>query len=374
MKILIVNGTDITRIGGVHIAIREVARRLVAGGDDCTVISINSGGLPSEELIDGIHVVRVESPISKYSLEISPELGYRFVEIVRKDFAPDIIHLHGYNTLLSHEMALLCRIQSRGFVFSPHYSPFAHTHPIGAGAFAVGRPIGKLIFRLADRVLCVSRFESNLVSEHFGVPKDRISVIPNGVSYIHQRKVHGWGSADDKCVRLLYVGYLLRLKGIQHIMAAVRVLKHHRKQDVVLRIVGSGIHEAWLKRISRELDIADNVEWIGELGGESLDGEYRNADVFLLLSDSENYGTVVAEALSNGTPCVVTTNSALKEFTNERGCYGIENPSDAEKLADLILEIVKSGDGVGPLTGSVQTWNNVSRSIREAYSQAICES
>jgi len=374
MKILIVCGTEITRIGGAYLAIGEVARRLVTGGDDCTVISINPGGLPSEELINGIHIVRVKSPISKYSLDISPEFGYRFVNIVRKNDALDIIHLHGYNTLLTHEMALLCRIQSRDFVFTPHYSPFAHTHPIGAGAFAMGKPIGKLTFRFANRVICISRFESEIVRKDFGVPKDKILVIPNGVSFIHERKVQGLGSADDKCVQLLYVGYLLRLKGIQHIMAAIHILKHHRKQDAVLRIVGSGIHEAWLRRISRELDIVDNVEWLGELRGESLNNEYRNADVFLLLSETENYGTVVAEALSNGTPCVVTTNSALKEFTNEQGCYGIGDPSDAEKVTDLILEIVRCGRGVGPLTGSIQTWDTVSRSIREAYSQVISES
>jgi len=374
MRILMVNGTDITKIGGVHMAIREVAKRLVAGGDSCTVISINPGGLPSEELIDGINVVRVESLISKYCFEISPELGHRFVKMVKKDYAPDITHLHGYNTLLSHEMAILCRIQSRGFVFSPHYSPFAHTQTIGAGAFAMGKPIGKLVFRFADRVLCVSRFESEVVSQHFGVPRDRISVVPNGVSYINPMKLREQVPADGTCVRLLYVGYLLRLKGIQHILTAVRVLKHHRKQDVALRIIGSGIHEAWLRQVSRDLDIADNIEWLGELSGESLFREYRNADVFLLLSESENYGTVVAEALSNGTPCIVTTNSALKEFTNVRGCYGIENPSDADMLADLILDIVECGGGVDPLTSNIQTWDTVSRSIREVYSQVISKS
>jgi len=373
MRILIVSGSDISRIGGVLVGIREMARRLVARGDHCTVLSINSGGLPKEDWIDGIHIIRVDSPISRHLLEMSPEVGRRFMGLVRIPPTPDIIHLHGYATLLSHEIALLCRTAGRSYIYTPHYSPFAHIHPLGGLLFKLGRPAGSMIFDYAQRIICISQFESDTVRRHFRVPLDKISIVPNGVDFIEHRNESGRTKNETDPIRLLYVGYLIELKGIQYILRAVQKLIIRMKLDVELVVAGSGYYEPVLRKLAKDLGIGKNVKWVGDVRNNDLIQLYRYADISLLLSASENFGTVVAESLAVGTPAIVTTNSALAEFVNERGCYGIEEPSDADRLADLILEIARSGGGVGPLTNKIQTWDNVSRSIREIYCQAIRE-
>ena len=372
MRILIVSGSDISRIGGVLVGIREVARRLVARGDHCTVLSINPGGLPKEDWIDGIHIIRVNSPISKFFLEMSPEIGRRFMSLVRTPPTPDIIHLHGYATLLSHELALLCKAGTRRYIYTPHYSPFAHIHPLGGLLFKLGRPAGSVVFGLAQRVICISQFESDTVRNHFGVPPDKISIVPNGVDFIDHGSESGRIRNGTNPIRLLYVGYLIELKGIQYILKAVQKLTIKMKLDVELVIAGSGYYEPVLRKLANDLGIGKKVKWLGDVRKNDLIPLYRDADISLLLSASENFGTVVAESLAVGTPAIVTTNSALAEFVNERGCYGIENPSDADRLADLILEIVGNGGGVGPLTNKIQTWDSVSGLIREVYSQAVC--
>lgn len=373
MRILIVSGSDISRIGGVLVGIRELARRLVARGDHCTVLSINPGGLPPEDWIDGIHIIRVNSPLSKWFLEMSPEVGRRFMSLVRTPPTPDIIHLHGYSTLLSHEIAPLCKLGARRYIYTPHYSPFAHIHPLGGVLFKLGRPAGSMIFGLAQRVICVSQFESDTVRDHFGVPLDKISVVPNGVDFIEHGKESGRIKNGTNPIRLLYVGYLMELKGVQYVLKAVQKLIIKMRLDVELVVAGSGYYEPVLRKLAKDLGVEKNVKWVGDVRKNDLIQLYRDADISLLLSASENFGTVVAESLAVGTPAIVTTNSALAEFVSERGCYGIENPSDADRLADLILEIVGNGGGVGPLTTKIQTWDNVSRSVREVYSQTICE-
>ena len=372
MRILIVSGSEISRIGGILVGIRETASRLVAMGDHCTVLSINPRGLPNEDCIDGINIIRVNSGISRHLLEMSPEVGRRFMSIIRTSPTPDIIHLHGYATLLSHEIALLCKLKERKYIYTPHYSPFAHIHPLGDLLFKYGKPAGSMIFNSAQRVICISQFESDTMRKHFGVALDKISIIPNGVDSIEHEKESKRIKKRTDPIRLLYVGYLMELKGVQYILKAMHKLIIEMKLNVELVVAGSGYYEPVLRKMANELGIEKGVKWLGDIRKTDVAQLYRDANISLLLSASENFGTVVAESLALGTPAIVTTNSALAEFVRERGCYGIENPSDAEKLADLILEIVGSEDGVGPLTNKIETWDEVSKSVREIYSQTIC--
>jgi glycogen(starch) synthase len=367
MRILTVCGSDISRIGGVHAGIREVARRLVAGGDQCTVLSINPGGLPKEDWIDGIHIIRVNSPIGKWFLEMSPEVGRRFMSLVRTPPTPDIIHLHGYSTLLSHETAFLCKLGARRYVYTPHYSPFAHILPLGGLLFKLGRPAGSMIFDSAQRIICISEFESGIVRSHFGVPLEKISVVPNGVDIIEQGNELGRIKNGNNPIRLLYVGYLIELKGIQYILKAVQALIVKMRLDVKLVVAGSGYYEPVLRKLAKDLGIGKNVKWVGDVRKNDLIQLYRDADISLLLSASENFGTVVAESLAVGTPAIVTTNSALAEFVNEPGCYGIAYPPDTDNLARLIVDVYRSGRKTGPFSRKIGTWDVVSKEYESIY-------
>jgi glycosyltransferase involved in cell wall biosynthesis len=371
MRILIVSGSDISKIGGVLVGIREVARRLVARGDHCTVLSINSGGLPKEDWIDGIHIIRVDSPISKWFLEMSPRVGQRFMSLIRTSPTPDIIHLHGYSTLLSHETALLCKLEARRYIYTPHYSPFAHIHPLGGLLFKLGRPAGSMIFGLAQRVVCISQFESDTVRNHFGVPLDKISIVPNGVDFIEHGNESGRIKNGTNPIRLLYVGYLIELKGIQYILKAVQKLIIKMKLNVELVVAGSGYYEPVLRKLAKDLGIGKNVKWVGDVRKNDLIQLYRDADISLLLSASENFGTVVAESLAVGTPAIVTTNSALAEFVNEPGCYGIAYPPDTDNLARLIVDVYRSGRKTGPFSRKIRTWDEVSTEYERIYRSSM---
>lgn len=367
MRVLIVSGSDISRIGGVLVGIREVARRLAARGNHCTVLSINAGGQLKDDWIDGIHIIRVNSPISKCVLEMSPEVGLEFVRLVRTPPTPDIIHLHGYSTLLSHETALLCRAESRRYIYTPHYSPLAHIHPLGGVLFKLGRPVGRLIFDSAERVVCISKFESDLVKNDFGVPIDKISIVPNGVDFIEGGHRLGNVKNGHNPIRLLYVGCLIKLKGVQHILRAIQTLIIKMRLDAELVVAGSGYYEPVLRELAKDLGIEEHVKWLGDVRKSEVIQLYRNAEISFLLSASENFGTVVAESLAAGTPVIVTTNSALAEFVDEPGCYGIARPSDAEELARLIVDVYQRGKETGPFSRKIRTWDEVSEEYERIY-------
>lgn len=73
-------------------------------------------------------------------------------------------------------------------------------------------------------------------------------------------------------------------------------------------------HLPEVERKIRELGLQDQVEIAGPLFGEAKEAAYRNADLFVLPSYSENFGIVVAEALSYGVPVLTTTGCPWQEL------------------------------------------------------------
>ncbi|HEX7468587.1 MAG TPA: hypothetical protein VF324_08400, partial [Methanobacterium sp.] len=78
MRILIINHTEMTAIGGINKLIKRSSEELVKKGHECIVLSINPGSLADEEVIKGVRVIRIKSPLSKYLYSFSIEF-YRFL-------------------------------------------------------------------------------------------------------------------------------------------------------------------------------------------------------------------------------------------------------------------------------------------------------
>jgi glycosyltransferase involved in cell wall biosynthesis len=371
MRILIVNGTDLTQIGGINTLIRRLSAILSKRGHNITVLSTNPGALKNDELIDGARAIRVRASLSEYSMDASFGM-WRYLDTnLGTHINPDIVHIHAYGSLLAHEMALLFRLKRYPYVFSPHYSPSAHSLLFGAPLMRLGRPLGRLIFRGAERVVCASRFEADLLHTHLNVSSDLVTIIPNGVETIERQVTVTKKKEKHDTIRLLYVGWLIELKGIQYILQTVRELSVVRGCKVLLRIAGSGNYEPHLRTMAQTLGIEDKVEWLGDVPGSDLLRLYREADILLLLSISENFGTVVAESLSMGTPTIVTGNTALHEFVNEPGCFEVKYPPDIVELADLILELCEKPVRVGPFSNKIRTWGDVALEYERLYQTCI---
>lgn len=164
--------------------------------------------------------------------------------------------------------------------------------------------------------------------------KQPISVIPLGASYEVNRK-----ETVKKDNVVLFVGRIHPIKGLDNLIRAWAILK---RKDWRLRIVGPDRigygEELW--KLSNELDIAESVEFAGAKYEEELELEYRRAKVFVLPSKSENFGGVVIDALSCGTPVIATKGTPWNELAT-RQCglwidYGVEPLVDAlRKMVDV---------------------------------------
>lgn len=172
---------------------------------------------------------------------------------------------------------------------------------------------------------------------------------------------------SESC-NLLYSGYLIERKGVNYILDSLNSLINELKfSNVKLTIIGEGPEKSKLSKLSKNLNVDNHVIWKSFLSYEDFIKEIKNSNIFLLLSNSEAYGIIVAEALALGTPCIVTKITALKEFLNEPGCFGVDYPPNSNEVANLIMKMYGSDLEVGPFSEKIRTWDKVAEDYEKAY-------
>jgi glycosyltransferase involved in cell wall biosynthesis len=107
---------------------------------------------------------------------------------------------------------------------------------------------------------------------------------------------------DRGQVRLLYVGRLVRTKGVRD---AIRAMSELSDLPVVLDIVGDGFDRAACEALTVETGIGDRVHFHGWQARDNVNKFYRAADIFVFPSYREPGGNVVFEAMGYGLPLVV---------------------------------------------------------------------
>jgi glycosyltransferase involved in cell wall biosynthesis len=98
-------------------------------------------------------------------------------------------------------------------------------------------------------------------------------------------------------------------------------------------------HRAEVESKVRERALADVVDFVGPVSNDEKWTLYRNSDLFVLPTYSENFGIVVAEALASGCP-VLTTTGAPWQMLEEHGCGWWVEPT-AEQVASALREAVE---------------------------------
>jgi glycosyltransferase involved in cell wall biosynthesis len=368
MKLLLVNYMETTAPGGINRAVREIGAEMVHRGHDVIVLQANPMNLPAEEIYNGFKIMRVKSRVASFLYDLNPEMYF----YLSKNFArlnPDVVHVHGYASLLPLETLHFLRSVKCPIVFSPHYDIQSHDTRAGQLLWNIfNKTLGFYSYAAAGQIICASRFESENIKRDFHVKDDRIQVIPHGVTHLETSR---GGPRNTRDICLLYFGWLLELKGVQYILKGLYELQHTFGESAKLKIIGDGPYKGKLSKLAKELNLETSISWHHFLPEEELYREIREADIFLLLSRSENYGIAVAEALGLGVPCIVTKTTALVEFLDETGCFGIGYPPDPTKLAELIVSVIDANTRVGPLSERIETWGQVVGKYETLYAALL---
>lgn len=143
-----------------------------------------------------------------------------------------------------------------------------------------------------------------------------VAIIPNGIDV--PDAIEGDAPApNDGPRRLLFFGRIHPIKGLEHLVRAwARVAPRHGDWELVIAGPDNEGHLAELQRLVRDLG-APRIAFPGPRYGAEKAALYRSAELYVLPSLSENFAMTVAEALAQGTPCIVTKGAPWSRLESE---------------------------------------------------------
>lgn len=145
---------------------------------------------------------------------------------------------------------------------------------------------------------------------------NKIQIIANGIDVESIMLKKDW----KRKKQILFLSRIHVKKGIDFLLEAAAQLKNELA-GYTIHIAGEGdaSYIRQLKEKAKQLGIESMVDFCGGVYGEKKWQLFRDADVFVLPTYSENFGIAVAEALASGTP-VITTNGTPWEELNTLHC------------------------------------------------------
>lgn len=146
---------------------------------------------------------------------------------------------------------------------------------------------------------------------------------------------------DDNTIKLLYVGYLRKSKGISNLIESLQWLS----SEFTLELVGTGPEEERLRRLVETFDLEHRVSFSGYLPYDDVKRSYANADVFVHPGIwPEPFGRTILEAMQAELPVVATDIGGPAEVIPQEEF--LCEPGDPEDLARGI-RAASAADGVG---------------------------
>jgi glycosyltransferase involved in cell wall biosynthesis len=203
----------------------------------------------------------------------------------------------------------------------------------------------------------------------------RSVTIPNGVDV---SQTESPGLLPPRSV--LFLSRLHPKKGIELLFESIATnVNVWRADGWRLYVVGPGgeAYRTTLKRVVEMRGISDRVEFRTAVDGMDKWGLLRSAELVVLPTYSENFGLVVAEALSVGTPVITTTGAPWRELDEFRCGWWVapDEPSISRAFHEAFALSKEEREEMGArgrqLMSERYSWSSVAKAMIDAYESVL---
>jgi glycosyltransferase involved in cell wall biosynthesis len=192
----------------------------------------------------------------------------------------------------------------------------------------------RYVFNKCDLIISTAEYWKKDLVRYFGITEEKIVVVPVGVDIERFKPLNITKSDDMKLV--LYVGGLSREKGLDILLKAFKLVVQELL-NVKLLVIGKGSHEAYFKRMAKEMGIASYVEFLGFVPEKELPYYYNIADVFVYPSRTA-FGLMLLEAMACGTPVIAVNRFQVSEYMDNAGI--LVKPGNVCDLAGSLIRVL----------------------------------
>jgi glycosyltransferase involved in cell wall biosynthesis len=220
----------------------------------------------------------------------------------------------------------------------------------------------------ADRIVALGETEKNSIEAAFHIRKEKIIVIPNGISK------RFFDATPEKFVEQYGIkeGFVLSVAAINNYKNQSAIVQALKDYDCPIILIGECLKED-LDYLT-ELKTHPNIRYLGSLPHDdpALSAAYAAAGVFVLPSHGEVMPLAVMEALAAGTPVVMTNRHSMRVEGAAKAIRELD-PTDIEGIRNSVLDFLKNPPAAATCKTVVEgySWENVAKSLLETYEHVL---
>jgi glycosyltransferase involved in cell wall biosynthesis len=377
-------------IGGISPHVYHLSKNLARNGVKVYVVTCDFPGTPQHEVVDGVEVFRIDSYKNPspdfatwvYLMNINMQKEAAAL-VNRLDGEVDIFHAHDW--LVANAGVGLKHVFRKPLFATVHSTEIGRRNGIHFDYERMIHETEAWLTYEAWKVICCSNYMVSHVRWAFGLPEDKLVMIPNGVNVEeYTRDTHPdfsrfrrkFASPEENLV--LFVGRLVYEKGIHvFVNAFSKILE---KVNAKFVIVGNGYMKGPLSNLVKGMGQAHKVMFTGFVDDETLKSLQKCADVSVVPSLFEPFGIVALEAMAAKSPVVVSDTGGLSEII-EHDVTGVKvYPENPDSLAWGITKVLLDKKYANWLKNNAYTkveekynWDRISQQTEGVYKAVLRE-
>jgi glycosyltransferase involved in cell wall biosynthesis len=322
--------------GGGRVA-QDICQVLARQGHEITVLTAHLAGLPKEETVDGIRVLRLSSfRREAFRADLKAMAGYVLSGLwagyqLIKRWQPELIHVH-FAVPAGALAWALSKLTGVPYLMTIHLGDVPGGVPEKTGRwFRWVMPFTHPIWRDAKRVVAVSAFTRQLALEHY---RREIEVIPNGVDLTLLRPA---GIRVQKVPRIVFAGRLIQQKNPLQIVRTLAALKD-LPWDCV--IIGDGLLMSDVQHAIVEYGLGERFTLTGWIAPENVLEWFDRSDILFMPSLSEGMSVVGVQALAKGLAMVVSKIGGFVDIVDDGENGYLVELSDPSRFPAVLRELL----------------------------------
>ena len=335
-------------IGGISPHIYFLSKYLAKQDVKVYVVTCDFPGAPAHEVIDDVEVYRIDSYKNPspdfatwvYLMNMNMQ---KETAILTRKLGDKIDVFHAHDWLVANAGIGLKHVLRKPLLVTMHSTEMGRRDGLHTTTEKMIHETEAWLTYEAWKVICCSNYMISHVKYAFGLPSDKLVMIPNGVNTQTYDNIDSNNDFRSKYALphekiVLYVGRLVYEKGIHVLINAVpKVLE---KVSAKFIIVGNGYMKEQLLNIVRSMGLEHKVLFEGFVDQATLLRHQKNADVSVVPSLFEPFGIVALEAMAAKSPVVVSDTGGLSEIV-EHDVTGVKvYPNNPDSLAWGITKVL----------------------------------
>jgi glycosyltransferase involved in cell wall biosynthesis len=354
----------------------ELARKMSARGHKTAVITWNkrNPSTNSIETVKNVDVWRLAGTNFKLGYHVTEYPCVHGMSSALMQIRPSIIHVQSHLFLTSVQAVRIAKKSGLPSVVTVHGVYAERGTVIDFAQRAYLRTLGLAVLRNADRIICLTRSDSERV-EGLGCSEEKIRLIPNAIDTEQFRPCE---KRENNLI--VWVGRFVREKGLECLIKAAKIVANNAEKARFL-LVGYGPLQTKIAKLARDNKLLGSVVcFTGPMNNEEVAELLGKATVFAFPSLKEGLPISILEAMACGTPIVGSAIPGIRDVISN-GQDGILVPPEShEQLANAILTLLNDsklrkriGQKARQTVTEKYNWNIVLGKIEKVYYELVRE-